>query len=142
MDPFKSRFGIACATFALAVAVECVWIAFARSRPPLRPGEQVERLVCRLEEKGARLHVVPVSTAGDYLQGVYLCAAAARREDLEVLRHTPEDLFRWRGVVFVGRCFSLAEEDRLGDSTAVIASCRLFGDPDLVADIRRVLGED
>jgi hypothetical protein len=46
-----------------------------------------------------------------------------------------------KGVVFLGRYFPVLDEEKLGDSTAVISQCRLFGDPEMVARICKALGE-
>ena len=75
----------------------------ARKPPPSAPEDwQVPDLLARLESRGLRFHVVPMSRAtGDVTRGAYLCDGEQEWEDVAGLPADPSQAARWRGVVRV-----------------------------------------
>jgi hypothetical protein len=128
--------------FVGAVLADCAWLAASSNQPSSSPRGAVEAFVHRLEQKGIHLHAVAAAASGDIRQGVYLCVKPRPRNELHMMR-IPEAIERWKGIVFVERCPRSENVALLGgeDCVAVIDSCVVFGDPDLVQRIGDVMGD-
>jgi hypothetical protein len=110
-----------------------------------KPADTIPALVAHLEQRGLHLRVIAVVHDGDVRGGVFLTRTSKDWERLSRPRRAPDQLSRWQGTVQVQpehNTWVRREARRSwGEGGLVYGQLLLFGDPDLLAQIRTALGE-
>jgi hypothetical protein len=104
------------------------------------PADSIPALVAHLEQRGIHLRVIPLAHDGDVCQGAFLTRTSSDWKELSFWLRNPQQLSHWRGTVHVQPEHSArAREVALaswGEACMVYGQLILFGDPDLLAEIR------
>jgi hypothetical protein len=101
--------------------------------------ESIAELLSRLRAAGIHWHAVPLNKGGgDEEEGVYLCDSPRRWEELLQPRQ-PRYAVRWGGVVFVQKHARRLVTDDWGECGLVVGDLVLFGDPQMLGQVRLVL---
>ncbi len=117
----------------------------AEARVPREPADSIPALVAHLERHGIHLRVIPSARDGDVCEGAFLTRTSRNWEQLSFWLRHPKQLSHWKDTVHVqvdGNARTRAETAAyLGESCLVYGQLVLFGDPDLLAEIRTALEE-
>jgi hypothetical protein len=109
-----------------------------------KPADSVPGLVAHLEQRGIHLRVIPTARDGDVCEGAFLTRTTASWEQLSFWLRLPEHLPHWRDTVQVqperNAQIRAEEQASWGEGCLVYGQLVLFGDPDLLAEIRTALG--
>jgi hypothetical protein len=110
-----------------------------------RPADSIPALVARLEQHGLHLRVIPTARDGDVCTGAFLTRPAGNWEQLSFWLRRPDQLPHWQGTVHVQperSAQARAEATALRkEGCLVYGQLVLFGDPDLLAEIRAAVGD-
>jgi hypothetical protein len=135
---------------ALALVLAVAHDARDRGRSPGGPsalaGWDVPRLADHLRASGLRLRAVSAEGAGRAAgDRVFLTTADEPWEHFNGLVALPEQVGRWRGTVFCERLHQPGSRDEAlrqwGECGLRAGPFVLFGDPDLLAQVRQALPE-
>jgi hypothetical protein len=101
--------------------------------------------VAHLEQRGIRLRVIPSARDGDVCEGAFLTRTSRSWEQLSFWLRNPKQLSHWQDTIHVqvdGNAHARAETAAsLGESCLVYGQLVLFGDPDLLGEIRTAVHE-
>jgi hypothetical protein len=110
-----------------------------------RPVDTIASLVAHLEQRGIHLRVVADSHGGDIRAGAYLTRTNQNWEQLSVWVRIPQQLPHWRGTLHVKPQRSLLDRAEAlanwKECCLVYGQLVLFGDPDLLAEVRAAVQE-
>jgi hypothetical protein len=129
---------------SLLVALLAALAGYLLRGAPVRvargPIDSIPALVAHLEQHGIQLRVIPSARDGDVCAGAFLTRTSKSWEQLSFWLRNPRQLSHWQGTVHVqadsndrARAETAAS---LGDACLVYGQLVLFGDPDLLAEIR------
>jgi hypothetical protein len=129
---------------ALLAALAGYLLRGARTVADQMPADSIPALVAHLEQHGIRLRVIPAIRDGDIYGGVFLTRTSRDWEQLSFWLRHPKHLPHWQGTVLVQpeRNAQIRAEapTSWGEGCLVYGQLVLFGDPDLLAEIRTALG--
>ena len=135
----------------LLVALLAALAGYALRGAPARiaswqPTDSIPALVAHLEQRGIQLRVIPSARDGDVCEGAFLTRTSKNWEQLSFWLRNPEQLSHWQGTVHVqadGNDRARAETAAsLGDACLVYGQLVLFGDPDLLAEIKAAIEKE
>jgi hypothetical protein len=108
-----------------------------------KPADTIPALVAHLQQHGILLRVVPDARDGDICAGAYLTRTSKDWDQLVMWGRIPGQLPHWQGTLHVKpddnaqlRAELLA---RSKGGCLVYGQLLLFGDPDLIEDVRKAL---
>jgi hypothetical protein len=108
-----------------------------------KPVDSIPALVAHLERRGIALRVIATARDGDICEGAFLTRTSKDWEQLSIPFRIPEQLSRWQGTVHVQPVSNTLyrTEARLswGKGGLVYGQLVLFGDPELLAEVRAAL---
>ena len=110
-----------------------------------KPADSIPALVAHLEQHGLHLRVIPLARDGDVCMGAFLTRTTKNWEQLSFWLRQPEQLPHWQGTVHIqpeSSAQARAEAVALWkEGCLVYGRLVLFGDPDLLAEIRAAVGD-
>ena len=110
----------------------------------MRTPTELHRL---LASRGLALKAVPLSRTGENADlALFLCEGERTWEELSVLNPRPDLVENWKGVLLARPVKGLPREgpdgtDGWGETGLVVGEVALFGDPALIARVRKALAE-
>ncbi len=129
----------------LVVASLLVVSRARRSHPAEAPrldDWDVPQVVEHLRQHGLELRVVSTGDSADPRHNAYLTTTNKQWQELNCILKVPEQAEQWRGTLFVERSHNLhVRAAYWGDSCLVAGPFVFFGDRELLARVRAVLGE-
>jgi hypothetical protein len=107
---------------------------------PFSEAEDIPALVARLEAHGIRLRLVPTNRTGPVtFENAFLTNTPQTWEELNSLAKIPEHVERWRGTLYCERLPNSRDTSYWGHCGMQVGPFLLFGDPDLLDQVRLAL---
>jgi hypothetical protein len=132
---------------ALLAALAGYGLRGALPRSAQQPADNIPALVAHLELRGIQLRVIASAQDGDVCAGAYLTRTSKNWEQLSFWPRDPRQLSHWQDTVLIqpeGNAQARAEALALNnwqEGYLVYGQLILFGDPDLLAEIRTAMQE-
>lgn len=128
------------------LVVASLLVARRALRAPSDGGHQLDdwdvpRLVDHLRKEGLDLRVVSTREGGKARHNAYLTASGKGWKELNLMLKVPEQAEQWRGSLYVELCqHPEVRASYWGDCCLVAGPFVFFGDRDLLARVRAILG--
>jgi hypothetical protein len=148
--PKRKRDYLLPAALVLCLLIPATYLACRKAPPPPPAGAEVRtptELHKLLASRGLVLTAVPGSRTGENADlALFLCEGERTWEQLSWLNPRPDLAEKWKGVLLARPVKGLTREgpdgiDSWGDCGLVVGEVVLFGDPALIARVRKALAE-
>jgi hypothetical protein len=148
--PKRKRDHLLLVALALCLLIPATYLACRKAPPPPPAGAGVKtatELHKLLASRGLALTAVPGSRTGENADlALFLCEGERTWEELSWLNPRPDLAEKWKGVVLARPAKGLPREgpdgtDGWGETGLVVGEVALFGDPALIARVRKALAE-